>query len=242
MSTENLSLKTPFKTSEHIVAYLDMLGAKSRTKQDQDATLNEIHDLYSNTIKIARDNCLLGDLEGIKIKIFSDNVIVAKELSSDSAEREESVSDVLWWCTLFQNRAISGEYGWLVRGGITIDNFYLDDLMVWGKALLTTVDLEEKTAKDPKIVIDTKILPIIREYKKLIRLVEQDDDGKYILNFMDMWPVTGKSAKEGFEKIISATLPLYDDDVYKKLRWHMNYVNKHLDALEPDSDQRLVWF
>jgi len=242
MINEKLNLKAPFKTSEHIVAFLDMLGATSRMNKDQDVTLNEIHDLYSSTIKIAKENCLLGDLEGIKIKIFSDNIIIAKELPSNQSEREVGISDVLWWCTLFQNRAISNDFGWLVRGGITIGDFYIDDLMVWGKALLTTVDLEKKMAKDPKIVIDTTILPIIRSYKKTTRLVVQDDDGKYILNFMDMWPLVGESAKKGFEIIKSKALPLYDDDLHKKLRWHMNYVNKNLDILEPDSGQRLcMW-
>jgi len=242
MINGQLNSKTPLKTSEHIVAFLDMLGATSRVKKDQDATLNEIHALYSTTIKIAKENCLLGDLEGIKIKIFSDNIIIAKELSPNPSERKVGIIDVLWWCALFQNRAISDDFGWLVRGGITIGDFYIDNLMVWGKALLTTVELEKKMAKDPKIVIDTTILPIIRNYKKTNQLVIQDDDGKYILNFMDMWPLVGESVKKGFEIIKSKALPLYDDDLHKKLRWHMNYVNKYLDILEPDSGQRLsMW-
>lgn len=239
---EKEDLRTPLKTSKHVVAFLDMLGASSRIEKDQDATLNEIYELYKSTIEIAEKNCSIGRLEGIKIKIFSDNIIIAKELPSDRYEREQDICNVLWWCSLFQNRAISNDFGWLLRGGITIGDFYIDKLMVWGKALLLAHELEKKVAKDPKIVIDDTIVPELRSSRRMIKLIVQDDDSKYFLHFMNMWPLIGSAAKDGFEKIKSGTLPLCDDGVCKKLRWHMNYVNKCLDDIEPESGQRLEWF
>lgn len=52
--------------------------------------------------------------------------------------------------------SVSNSVGWLVRGGITIGDFYIDDMFVWGAALVKAYELEEKIAVYPRVILDEK--------------------------------------------------------------------------------------
>jgi len=50
---------------------------------------------------------------------------------------------------IFACSAVGDYVGWLFRGGITIGEFYINDTIVWGLALLRAYELEEKIANYP---------------------------------------------------------------------------------------------
>ena len=47
----------------------------------------------------------------------------------------------------FQELSASDSVGWLLRGGISIGQLFIDDVMVWGEALLKSYYLEDKIAR-----------------------------------------------------------------------------------------------
>ena len=71
----------------------------------------------------------------------------------------------------------------IVRGGITVGEFYANERIVFGQGLIRAVDLEDKIAKYPRIVIDNdcfqKSIPKLVESRYLL----QDADGLYYVNY-----------------------------------------------------------
>ena len=47
--------------------------------------------------------------------------------------------------------------GFLIRGGVTHGNLYIDDTLVWGKALLDSYYMEDHIASYPRVVVDEKV-------------------------------------------------------------------------------------
>ena len=69
-------------TNEYFILYLDFLGSKNRIVDDEIKSLNQIYDLYSNTISVIRYLNSVSHNNGYPIpqyytKIFSDNIIIA---------------------------------------------------------------------------------------------------------------------------------------------------------------------
>ena len=50
--------------------------------------------------------------------------------------------------------------GWLLRGGISIGQLLIDDVMVWGETLLKSYYLEDKIANYPRIISDIHYLSV----------------------------------------------------------------------------------
>ena len=46
--------------------------------------------------------------------------------------------------------------GLLIRGGISVGTYFSDELMIWGKGLVKTYQLENQIAVYPRIIIDPK--------------------------------------------------------------------------------------
>ena len=166
------------KTEKYVVAYLDLLGITNRIKsvEQQELAMNKLHNLYTFSMKLAEE-IQIEEYKDIKFKIFSDNIIIAKKLSE---EREQSIKDIksLLMCVgHFQELAASDSVGWLLRGGITVGNLFIDDVMVWGEALVKAYSLEDKIANYPRVIIDDTVINMIIKEKQLLKYVRQDFDG-----------------------------------------------------------------
>ena len=66
----------------------------------------------------------------IQFKIFSDNIIIAKRVSEDKEQRMKDIRSLLMCAGHLQELAASDSVGWMLRGGITIGQLFIDDVMV----------------------------------------------------------------------------------------------------------------
>ena len=159
VQTSNAEIQSEEKKMEtYLVAYLDFLGASERMKKDNGELLNEIADLYSDTKEmLARSDTVFSNL---KIKTFSDNIIVAQKVDTTlpfNSFYEENLFGILSFVAYLQILSPVSP-GLLIRGGLTLGEFYFDEQFVWGPALLRAHDLESKVAVYPRIVIDSPVL------------------------------------------------------------------------------------
>lgn len=231
------------ETSTYIVAYLDILGVTNKMQQKNEfqmESLNKLYNLYRHIIDLSDSENGIKKYSDIKFRIFSDNIIIAKKISKHKDERVQDIICLLNCVSNFSCAAVGDGVAWLLRGGITIGDFYINDTIVWGQALLRSYELEDKIAIYPRIIIDKNI------YSELPcdlrnEWVSLDFDGLSFLNYMNIWHFAGKIVTDGFEKIKSEARRAdgtYSDRIYQKLYWHMNYINSELDRKNERKDKK----
>ncbi|WP_428044556.1 hypothetical protein [Candidatus Avelusimicrobium fimicolum] len=134
--------RTEYKTSQYCVAYLDFLGGTDIIlHDDQNKHLNIINMIFEDALFEAK--MLVKD---IFVKIFSDNILLA--LPTDKGERAQKIEKLITLVSNFVQQAADNDY--LIRGAITEGDFFHNDIIVYGKALVEAVGMEEKYAILPK--------------------------------------------------------------------------------------------
>lgn len=166
------------KTEKYIVAYLDLLGitSKIRSIEHQELAMNKLHNLYTFSMRLTEE-IQIEEFKEIKFKIFSDNIIIAKKVSKESEQAVKDIRSLLMCAGHFQELAASDRVGWMLRGGITIGNLFIDDTMLWGDALVKSYLLEDKVANYPRVIIDDIVVNEIVRNQNLSDYVRQDFDG-----------------------------------------------------------------
>jgi len=224
------------KTSEYIVAYIDMLGTKSRMKNSEknQLFLNTLYKRFNNIKKQVKDPS-----SKIDLKFFSDNLVIAKKLVSSQKpqERVSNIRNVLSLASYFQYDSAVCDNGFLVRGAVTIGDFFVEKgSIVYGHALDRVYKLERDIAIYPRIIIDPKELPEFKNNETIRSYISNDFDGIYFLNYLKNMKNQKTPSDNEFEKIkkmgyydkkdLHDETGVYADKVYQKCSWHTNYVNR----------------
>ncbi len=217
-------------TEEYIVAFVDILGITNKIRSaNSNDSLNLVHNLYSFFKQIIYEIAIPENQE-LKIKIFSDNILIARKLSSnDKKKRCKEIKCLLMAVSHFQNYCIGDSVGYLVRGGITIGKLFIDDIMVFGEALVNAYNLESKIATYPRIVIDSKTMSEINQYDELKTYIQKDFDDMDFLNSLSIWKYCGKLLMDGFEKIKKEASLNLNERILQNLNWHKNFINRQLE-------------
>lgn len=227
------------KTEEYIVAYLDLLGITKRIEAtgQQELAMNKLHNLYTFSMNLTK-KIQIEENKDIKFKIFSDNIIVAKRISTDKEQRKKDIGSLLACVGHFQELAASDGVGWMLRGGITIGNLFVDDVMVWGEALIKAYCLEDKVANYPRVIIDEKVIKETTNFKQLEQYICKDSDGLYFLNYLANCHFCGQMLMEGFEMMKKEIGHKFDEKLMQKFYWHMTFINKELDKKNEEKDKK----
>lgn len=180
-----------------------------------------------------------------KIKIFTDNMVVAYPIIGDG---EEELDEILENVSEYQfNLALEGLF---VRGGVSTGDFYISDDIVFGKALLDAHNIESKIACYPRIILGKDTIKQLQKYINYYEDAPQrskvliDTDGQWFLNYLEtIFKFYIKCNNEyEFERVqyellnrhkikIEEMLELYKEDirVWDKYVWTANYHNYFCD-------------
>lgn len=140
---------TCYKTSKYCVAYLDVLGSKDIIYNDENNEhLNKLNMIFEDAISEVRVSKKI-DNKDFFIKIFSDNILLAIKTEND--DRTENIKLLLLLISDMVEEFL--DYGYLTRGAIVEGDFFCNDTLVYGKALIDVVELEEKFAIYPRIIV-----------------------------------------------------------------------------------------
>lgn len=204
--------------SKYVVAYIDLLGIKKLIKNEPDAIALSMHDVYTVFIEVVSQ---LPDKDEIKIKIFSDNIIITRRVTESIENQRANLHQIIALVEAFQYLLLYRSRS-LVRGGIVIGNLYIDDVFAIGQALVDAYYLEDKIAIYPRIIIDDSLSPIINGNAHTLI----DMDGLRYIDFLSM---------AADKKTLNETLSLYNDiiqsglsietdkKVIQKLKWCKTY-------------------
>lgn len=190
---------------------------------DKDDHLNHIYNIYKNWERIKSTDGYFGKL---KVKIFSDNILIACNAKNDACNAEnKDLEKLLEYVAYIAEHFLKN--GYKIRGGILKGKLYIDDLMVWEAGLVNAYLLESKDAIYPRIILDQDLLGEITK-RTMEYLIVLDSDGKYYMNYLRWY---GKN-KEGYLETIHIAKKnlkkeensVTDEGIKKKLNWFKKYL------------------
>lgn len=222
---------------DYIIAYIDLLGTRERLMKEPSSEF--FKEIYYQFLIADR---IIPDLErflqfDIRIKIFSDNILVAIPVENPS-NNNEVLSAYRCLCDYIRLPLCSFvKKGILFRGAITIDKLYINDLMAWGNGLVCVVDLEEKVAIYPRIVLSKELLDVFErfcldgsEYEETFCCLKDEDDCVFfdIIDYNDFGSTEGifEKATPLLNRQITRARKKNDLKVLQKLNWFKNYLNR----------------
>ena len=207
---------TNYKTSNHIIAYLDILGAKQMICNDSNFNFLNLLNMFMEDAIEESGGGIFKHKEEIYIKIFSDNILLAIELKENDEQRDDKITLLFNIVANIYNEIL--RYGYLMRGAIVEGDFFHNDIIVYGKALVEAVNLEEKKAIYPRILVQKELSKSLQHY------LLQDRDGFYILNIFQLSEYFDHLS---FKLELLKILEQYKDKdhIKAKIMWMIKYFN-----------------
>lgn len=233
------------KPTNHLIAYIDFLGTKEKIKNDKDFTyLKFLKELYSILIEhIKKTNKNNEFLNKIKVKIFSDNILLAISTSSSNMQINYAIGELIKIIAIIQLEALNQNI--LIRGGITIDELYINDNLVYGAGLLKVLTLEEEVAHFPRVIIDNKVCQKYKTYFQANYNTAYDTDNLVYIDFYETCKLK-RDIIYGIKLVLLRLLKQYADNpkILSKINWivnyHNNYVKKYIEQQSDNSLEKLL--
>ena len=135
--------------------------------------MNSIRNIYKSWVKIFTEDYF----KNIKVRFFSDNVIIAIPVSVSNGP-DILLEGIGWLCSHLL------KCGYKPRGAVTKGAFYSDDIFVWGSALVNAYLLESKEAIYPRILVDKTVANEAGEHLSDFLLFYDKEDDKQCLNYL----------------------------------------------------------
>ena len=233
-----------YKTSEYVVAFIDILGSSDAIKKDADNSLNVVHRAYEKAIEEYEG--LFENISGHRIKkpiskIFSDNIVVAIQYSQEKYKRSAFLATAM---ISAMNQIEFLNHGWLTRGGIAAGSFFCDEIMVWGKALVSAYELENKVAVYPRVVIDPDLirqlnLALADKDDNAKQWIRQDRDGLFYIEYLNNY-------LKNLEIFIISEIERVDENIVENVKsikvcqkwiWLGSYLKERLAEIIKESSE-----
>jgi hypothetical protein len=143
---------------EKYVAFLDILGFREMVNKNDTELINRYLNIVQHGIKSAKDTYFNGKKLKIESIIISDSILLSVDKNSDT---EESLKNLLYLCMsvgIMQSLLLLN--GIWLRGGISFGKAYFSqtDNQIIGPAYISAYDIENKIAKYPRVVLDSRII------------------------------------------------------------------------------------
>lgn len=201
---------------EHYVAFLDILGyanvVDSATLEESNVYFEKVcllmedvvSDKYKNISTKYFEKLTFTDKFNPKFKLFSDNILISVKCSRNLDLNNEFYLLLMCVTIAIQNHSLS-HHGILLRGGISRGLFVQNDLIAYGKALVSAYRLERE-ANYPRVLLESEdVMKLQADIENtsnngLAQLLHQCilyDGTHYFLNNFMAWTRT----KENFDNI-----------------------------------------
>jgi len=225
-------MERDLKTQRCVVAFIDLLGTSEAIKNDVNNTnLNTMNYILQTAFEMCYECSDKPD--NIQVKAFSDNIVFSIEISDELTKLEQmkKVHDLIEICAYFQLAAFG--MGITLRGGITIGDYFCNDIFVWGKALLRAYTLENKVAIYPRIVFDKNVIDYLPDCddngnKHHLAI---GDDGIAFLDYVSFFSLSTRNEyiKRCFHEIEVIIKSLKTDErAIQKIMWLKRYLESQL--------------
>jgi hypothetical protein len=152
--------------SQHLVAYLDILGFSAICSRSEGSgkragrhrkQLHRIFEVCSKAIESLKSKQGKSEINSL---VISDSIFMSQKLRSEGTDPSDIANFLLAAGQVQYNLSL---HGFWTRGGISCGELSFDDKrrQIIGPALIRAVELERKSAKYPRIVVDPKLMKLI---------------------------------------------------------------------------------
>lgn len=235
-----------------MVAYMDILGYSeairaSEAAGTQQAELRTLHKAMMSGRQWLEDGDDPPELKEFMkkdfyaLKAFTDNIVIGWPVRDDA---EVEFGSAFFKLGAFQfEMAISGYF---MRGGLAVGEAYVDDIAVFGGALIEAYDGESKVARDPRIILTPTAIAAANQHLTYytnkrhaphVRELVKDADGQWFLNYLEcvLWaedeqgPFYEEFARH--KMAVEEKLRFYKDTpaIWSKYAWVAGYHNYFCD-------------
>lgn len=215
---------TDYKISNHIIAYLDILGATDKICNDNDFSFLNYLNMFMEDAIEELGGGIFPKKEKIFVKIFSDNILLAIELKENNKEKDHKMAVLFNTVANIYNEVL--RYGYLMRGAIVEGEFFHNDIIIYGKGLVEAVHLEEKIADVPRILVRAKI----NEQNSYYYLM-QGEDNEAFLNIFSLCNVFDDVTFK-FNLLKMLKIHKKDEKIKTKIMWMIKYFNSWFTKYE----------
>lgn len=224
-----------------IVLHSDILGFKkiieNAENDKEEETLNKLKITLGESISILKMFSAIEKPTTMKLnyKLFSDNLYTSFSYEEGNLQ---SFSDAFIVAVIFARAYFSNmlDNKILVRGGISFGNDYYDDTMIFSMALVKAYTLESEKAIFPRIVIDDKLIDLVKQdielpskmfLTVLNNSILKDQEGIYFIN------------PSGLAKDFNSELEgIYDADLDRVLiKQSMDFINDEVKKIDRNNSE-----
>lgn len=176
-----------YLSSQHIVAFLDILGSSDAIMHDEFSFFSSVLELFGTSKTLCEEFGEQLHFSNIRIKAFSDNIIFVHAIPPHCSYAEQCsiIEAMSFFTSVFQFLALSK--GILIRGGMTVGSLCFNELFVWGKALVEAYKMENIYAIYPRVLVSSDILELLideNSHSQCSTHMLQDSDGQIFLDFL----------------------------------------------------------
>lgn len=177
-----------------IVAFLDILGFKNMINTK---AFDEIKDIFLSIIPENELMMALGRAAGngdddltryneilskTKVHVMSDSIVIAAPCGAP-----EALAVVIDICDSIQEQLYALEPPVFLRGAIAEGDFYLDENLIFGKALVDAYIAQENYAVYPRIIVSDDLIVEKRISVDEQKFLPKDDDGYCYINTLERY-------------------------------------------------------
>lgn len=210
-----------------ILGYQDM-NTKLDTKEQQQEFLEKLHHALSESrswIDHPADRAGISALlpkDRFQIRAFTDNIVIGIPIHSDA---EGELGEAFNKVADFQLSMTT--QGFFVRGAISMGNAYVDEIAVFGPALVEAYKGESSIARDPRVILTPTVVETVRghlnyygkdpHHAPQVDALLEDTDGQWFVNYLDTIMIAEDYRGPFFEPLLQ-----HKEEVEKKLNEHKN--------------------
>ena len=166
--------------SDYYLCYFDVLGYKEYMRNEANSHKKYLINMILSNAAVESQIKRLKASFPIHYKGYSDNFLIYFEKACVS--EYDALKLLANLMRKIQTRLLC-ESKMIIRGGITIGEFYADDRIIFGKGLIRAYELESSYAKNPRVIIDPncfkEVVSKLENKKDLLK----DIDGLYYINY-----------------------------------------------------------
>lgn len=232
---KKVRIKALKKYSNHLIAFLDVLGIKSLIEKYSDGDEHNAIDKIERIRKIVETSTAIVQKDSVRIDFLhiSDSVVFVCE--------PKTIIRLIELLSTIQMRVIT-ECQFLLRGAITIGDAIAEDYarFIVGPAYIQAFQLQEDDAIYPRIIVDKSVTKKIKEYKLPINnYLQQDSDKEYFVDYIKVYMQKESVSRQriryrlGSEDIYSFLKDTFKDNyknekhnISQKYGWTIQYFKK----------------